>query len=389
MTIAILLHPVAVHRFSARYLVLVLPAILAACVTQLPAPATSPPSVSSRHAAVQSPAAPTAAAPAIPPVLPQVEAPPVREAPLASVDKAAVLQTWVDQQDRLYRVAAPLLVSNTELCRHHARNLLGLTAKTKYSYSGDFVAEAQSMLGLGERLHVMNVLPGGGAALAGISKGDILVAVEIEPLPQGPDAESIAAHLISSEMQGRSNLALTILHDGERMTMHVPLMPACAMTIDVGNTVNVNSYADGDRIMVTVGMLRFVQSDEELAYVLAKEMAHNVLAPSVRMDIGAVIDRLHTLNIRATDDDLAAGLTPYSPVLDATADKLALYMLVRAGYDIDNALDFWKRLAIAYPAEIRAGHTALHPSTSYRFSVISQIIDMIKMKQKNNLPLAP
>ncbi|MGZ3254903.1 MAG: peptidase M48, partial [Burkholderiaceae bacterium] len=45
------------------------------------------------------------------------------------------LQSLVTQQDRLDRVAAPLLVNNPEICKDNARNLLGFTAKNKYSYS--------------------------------------------------------------------------------------------------------------------------------------------------------------------------------------------------------------------------------------------------------------
>jgi len=64
-------------------------------------------------------------------------------------------------------------------------------------------------------------------------------------------------------------------------------------------------------------------------------------------------------------------------------------MLVRAGYDIDAVQDFWKRLALAYPKNIKNFHTALHPSTEYRLSAMAEIMKTIETKQKNNLPLMP
>ena len=59
-----------------------------------------------------------------------VPAPPV-------VDPAQLeaLRSLAAMQDRLYRIGAPLLVNNTDLCKGNARNLLGFTAKNKYSYS--------------------------------------------------------------------------------------------------------------------------------------------------------------------------------------------------------------------------------------------------------------
>ncbi|HWT71068.1 MAG TPA: peptidase M48, partial [Oxalicibacterium sp.] len=81
----------------------------------------------------------------------------------AAVEPAqlTVLRTLTTQQDRLYRVAAPLLVSNAPLCRSYARNLIGFSAKNKYSYSADYVRAAQT-LGFGEQLRVTGVLPDSG-----------------------------------------------------------------------------------------------------------------------------------------------------------------------------------------------------------------------------------
>ena len=64
------------------------------------------------------------------------------------------------QQERLYRVAAPLLINNADLCKKHARGLLGFTAKNKYSYPGEFTDAAQAALGYDERLQVSGVLAG-------------------------------------------------------------------------------------------------------------------------------------------------------------------------------------------------------------------------------------
>jgi hypothetical protein len=349
-------------------------ALLAACAAPPSAPAPETTST-----------APTVAAPAAPAPAPPAPAPATPPTP----DKITALQAWVDQQNRLYRIAAPLMLNNTELCRRHARNLLGLTAKTRYSYTEEYADAARAALGLGERLRVMNVLPGSGAERAGVKKGDVLLAVDNKPLPQGPNAERDSAPIVSAAMQGRGSVNLTVLRDGRRTAITVPLTRACAFGIELSNASFVNSYADGHRALITRGMLNFVQTDDELAYVLAKELAHNVLMRSPRADMGAVIDRLRGFGVAPARLPADNPLPPYSPVMDATADKLSLYMLARANYDIDNALRFWRRLASQTPAHMRDGHTALHPSTNYRFSVMTQITQAIEAKRKRKLPLVP
>ncbi|HJV51655.1 MAG TPA: M48 family metallopeptidase [Noviherbaspirillum sp.] len=304
-------------------------------------------------------------------------------------DKAVALQAWVDQQERLYRVAGPLLINNTELCPRHVRNLLGFTAKNQYSYTDDLTAVAHSALGLDARLRVMSVLPGSGAEQAGLRKGDVLLASGVDPLPEGPNAEHEAASLIRAEMQGRSSIDLSILRDGERVALEVPLTSACAMSVDTGNSGQVNSYADGNRVLVTQGMLKFVLSDEDLAYVLAKEIAHNILAPLERADMAAVIDRLKVPAFDSASPPVVNEVRPYPATLDADADRLALYLLARAGVDIEHAPAFWKRLADTYPETVSGSYTALHPATAERLSVMTETIRAIKDKQAQNLPLLP
>lgn len=299
----------------------------------------------------------------------------------------ARLRTWVEQERRLYRVAAPLLLNNAELCKHHAGPLPGFTIKNKFSYSPALVAAAGATLGLGERLRVMLVLPGSGAEKNGVHAGDIITAVNDEPVQAGAYAEQKALAMLDVAMSTNS-LKLKVLRDETPLVHQVPLARGCAFRIELGNSGDVNSYSDSHRVLITQGMLDFVRSDEELAYVLAKEIAHAAINRRPRPRMAALIDRLRL-------PDLPHALPaadrpePYTPVLDATADKLSLYMLARAGYDYAGALDFWQKLAAQYPAELSSSHTALHPSTSYRVSVMSRVIEHIRDKKRMRRPLVP
>lgn len=351
---------------------LLLPAALlvAACATPVSAPPES-----------AQPAEPAGTAAAL-----------AKPATAGSADQQA-LQAMVSLQDRLYRVAAPLLLNNTELCKKNARNLLGFTAKNRHSYSNEFAAAAQNLLGLDDRLQVMGVLAGGGAARAGVRRGDVLLSVEDKSLPKGEAAEREAANILAPMMSGRSNLSLTVLRDGSRISLSVPLTYACAFGIELGNTENVVAYSDGHRVLVTRGMLDAARSDDELAFVLAKEMAHNALSHAARQrtsaTIGGIIDNLTRIRPNMSAMSGMAGLRPMPQDLDAMADKLSLYMLARAGYNLDQVVPFWQRMANQYPAIVLNGYTALHPSTSYRVAAMEKTIKDIRSKQARKKPLLP
>lgn len=337
--------------------------------------------------------APQAGAPQTAPVQ---QAPAEPQQPVVSARMAAAqdaLKTMVNLQDRLSRVSAPLLINNADLCKNMARNLLGFTAQNRYSYPGEFSDAANAVLGYGERLQVSSVLAGSGAARAGLRKGDGLVSVEGKALPGGPDAESQAAEVLGPLVGKQAALNMTVARNGGNQTLNVPVTRACAIRVHLGNADNINSYADGQRVLITRGMMNFAQSDEAIAYVLAKDIAHNVLGHAGAMRntaaVGSMID-----NLVRTKPDLSlligsGGLKPVPQDLDTAADNLALYMLARAGYSIERAKPFWQRLATQYPASVMNGYTALHPATTVRLAAIDKTVAEIKAKLATKKPLVP
>lgn len=306
----------------------------------------------------------------------------------AASEQDTLLRRWVTQQQRLYRVAAPLLLQNADLCKGLVRSFPGFTIKNKHSYSRSFTTSASTVLGLEDRLRVMDVLAGSRADESGLRPGDIVVAVNGEQLLPGLYAEQNATAIINIATQEGSELKLDLLRGTSPLTLQVPLSHGCALNIELGNSRDINSYTDGHRVMVTQGMVDFVSSDAELAYVLAKEIAHAALTSKARLRMASLIDRLRQPGPKSSPRAVAQP-APYSPVLDATADKLSLYMLARAGYDYEGALDFWKKVAARYPANILTSHTALHPSIIYRTSVMTTVVGQIKERQRLRRPLIP
>ncbi|NVM75375.1 hypothetical protein FHW83_001155 [Duganella sp. SG902] len=319
------------------------------------------------------------------------EAPPVVTAKMAAARQQ--LSQMVALQDRLYRIAGPLLINNADLCRTQARNLLGFTAKNKYSYTGEFVDAAQAVLNYGDRLEVASVLSGSGAARAGLRKGDALVAANGKVLPVGANAETQAAAILGPLAGSSQSLDLTVARGGNNQQLKVPVTRACAFKIDIGNSDNINAYSDGQRVMITRGMVNFAQSDEAIAYVLAKDIAHNVLGHAAitkqAYTVGSIID-----NLVAVRPDLSmligtAGVKPMPQDLDGAADYLSLYMVARAGYSVEGARAFWQRLANQYPATVLNGYTANHPAVSHRLAVIDKTVAEIRGKQAAKRPLVP
>ena len=306
---------------------------------------------------------------------------------------AEALTRMASMQDRLYKVAAPLLINNAELCKTQARNLLGFTARNRYWYPGDYSEAAKVAFGMGERLQVTGVLAGSGAARAGLRRGDELISASGKMLPTGPNASSSAGAVFGPLVATKATLDMAIERDGKNRQLAIPVTRACGFLIELGNSDNINSYADGQRIMVTRGMLNFAQNDDELAVLLAKGMAHNILnharLTNSSATLGSLIDNLGNVHPDTSMLIGSAGIKAMSADMDIAADNLSLYLLTRAGYRSNAAAPFWKRLASTYPASVLNGYVANHPATAARLAAIDKSSAEIKAKQGAKKPLLP
>ncbi|RJF95944.1 M48 family metallopeptidase [Noviherbaspirillum saxi] len=282
------------------------------------------------------------------------------------------LRSWVSAYSRLYEVAGNLMIRNVQSCPNNARRILGFTAKNRYSYTQRYSDAASAALGLGERLQVFEVISQGGAHSAGIRKGDILLEINGQPLPAGAEAEREAAILVGAETRGKEQVDVTLSRQDQEMSLTVPLTEACAFGIELGNSNAIASYSDGYRVMVTRGMLDFVQSDEELAFVIAGEFARNLSTKQDTRAMAAIIDRLRSIGSVTDMDAAVMALKPYSAEEDIKADQLALQMLARSRYKVLAYRDFLKRLSEQDAANQPGGYNWLHPQLARRLAAIEK-----------------
>lgn len=313
-------------------------------------------------------------------------------APTAATRDPA-LDGLLQRQERVYRVAAPLIIKNAVLCRTQARPLLGFTAKNQYSYSPELAVAARQSLGLDERLQVMQILDGSGAMRAGLKRGDILQTIQDLNIPTGPQAEPETARMLSPILKNLSELTITVVRQNQPITVNVPLTLACAFAIDVGNTQHVNAYADGRRILLTRGLLDWLSTDEDVAVIIAREIAHNVLQHAKQLQqmatLSIVIDNLLLFKPDQVAANSSNGIKITPEKMDQEADRLALFMLARAGYDTANFTRVMQKLVQAPNASQAITYQTLHPWTDGRQSAIQTTIKEIRQKQLAKKALVP
>ncbi len=159
----------------------------------------------------------------------------------------------------------------------------------------------------------------------------------------------------------------------------------------MSSDAEINAMATPNAVIVTYGMMRFLQSDDELAVVLGHEIAHILLAHHVQhMGVDLVSGLFGTILSNKLEEVLPglgsvlAGMgrdavtSGYSRELEMQADYWGLYLAYRAGYDIDVGKDIWERFAVEVPESMIESFWRTHPTSLERRAYIEKIVRQFK-----------
>lgn len=306
--------------------------------------------------------------------------------------------TFMARQDRLRTVASPLLIAARELCGNAVRPTYGFILHDRQLYGRAFGSEYEAVaarhFGLGGEIAVSYVHPKLAAATAGLRAGDRVVAVNGERV-EGKSAVTAMESILAQDPVAPRPLRLAIERDGRPLELVIPGVSACAYPVQLVNHDAVNAFADGSRVGITTGMVRFAETDEEIALVVGHELAHNALGHMTKrfgnVMLGTLVDLALSVLAGANTQGVFGklGELAYSQAFEAEADYAGLYIVARSGYDIRHAANFWRRMAVEHPGSIRQNFMATHPSTPERFLAIEQTVREIEAKRRQGLPLLP
>ncbi len=258
-----------------------------------------------------------------------------------------------------------------------------------------------------------------------IIAADLLIASCHQPLSSGPKPtsgeifdEAVAQQQMVDEVKAQGgqpkrwknnkNMRLQFERVGEKVEkagaeicrgMHLE-KNGCYYYFRLSRDEELNSKADGKNIIIYTGMMRFMQSDDELAVVMGHEFTHNLMRhiksqeynATWGMLIGAVGDELANIHGINTGWEMASagaeiGALTYGSDFEREADYIGLYVMARAGYDIKKAPFLWRRMSIEDEGGIYISTT--HPSNPERFVALQKTIDEIEFKRANHIELLP
>ena len=303
------------------------------------------------------------------------------------------LRLWRERQQRLYDISSRILEGGAPLCEKRTHSPYGISIENIFNYGEAFQAAARKEFGVDEHVRVALLASGGAAQKAGIQSGDRLLAINGQDVLSGKNAVKKTGEILQKHAASDGADHFQVLRGTQPLRVELPQLPVqCNFPVVLTTDDAINAFADGRRVIITSGMMRFAVEQQELALVVSHELAHNLMGhiDAKRMNSlgGLILDVLFAgfgINTNTAFSQLTANA--HSVGFEAEADYVGLYLMARAGMELEGAENFWRRMAVENPGSI--GHAQTHPTTPERYLAIDQAVQEIRAKAAQGLPLQP
>ena len=188
----------------------------------------------------------------------------------AEIQKQLVIKSQYKTNLRALKVGIPILIAGAKVCSDNIRPLSGLVPGAWQTTEADYQDAFKALYGNEDEVKLF-VVPDSFAEKAGFKNKDSLLAINGISVTTGKEGLKKAIDDFNREATNEAMVEYTIRRDGERQFISMVSPMACAYPISVSTDDSLNAWADGKQIVLTKGMMRFTENDDELALVIGHD----------------------------------------------------------------------------------------------------------------------
>jgi beta-barrel assembly-enhancing protease len=237
----------------------------------------------------------------------------------------------IEQDLRLATTGYRLAAVNAPFCKRKERNP-GWVIHDIAQYPNAEIAKAA--FGFEMPIQVAAVVQNGPADQADIKSNDGFIGMSDAtfywpafPLGKRGDERIISfKQLLDERMPEKTGLAMRFSRSGAKFNTTLSPPPVCASDFQIDTVNGKDAGADGHMVSVSIGLARYAANDDEFAFIVAHEMAHNILGHRAQLD--AANARKNSKAVLATEVE---------------ADRLSVWLMSNARYDPNGATRFAAR----------------------------------------------
>lgn len=237
------------------------------------------------------------------------------------------------------------------------------------------------------------------AEKSGLQIGDVILAINDKGITKSSHVNVVVKKLKLGEIakfrikRGEEHLTIPV-----KASERKPYFP-----IVLDNDPTINACTDGKAIYMKKGIMQFAESDDEIAAILAHELAHAVrghiekgmavqtLTMLAALAVGAIAEH----NSPGSGEGVARGLghlgniydKKYSRDQEREADYFSVKFMYLAGYDVEACATLEERLGTELPPQLTTDYLDSHPNTPERVARMRKAIEEVRSGKFNNQQL--
>jgi len=231
------------------------------------------------------------------------------------------IRTLAAEETRLASVGYRISAANSRTCSAPTM-MSGLIVHDLTQYPAAARLAVSRAFSLREGVGVVGIVRGSGAERAGLRIDDEIIEIggrSVEDpaawtrrTPSYDRVDRFNAMMSASTQAGAT--VLLVRRQGQLLRLSLSGQPGCGGSVKFVDSSSVNAWSDGRHVVLNAGIVAMARSDDEIAFVIAHEMAHNILghigqsATASRMLFGRMFGSSAPQNTESQADAAAVSL---------------------------------------------------------------------------------
>ena len=302
------------------------------------------------------------------------------------MDKQAnyLIASMASASRKLHDIAWPIMKANIDVCINSRINAFGLMVADlndlQPSLKPSFLSASPNVLendnSPSNLPMIVSVANGSPANNVNIMAGDFIVSIDNKLV----NYKNYKTLLIQAAKQGRLKIGIRRLNKDLIYSLNSQLI--CGYPVQPMISPIPNAYADGSKIYITIATLDFVKDDQEIAFLISHELAHNIVHYNGK-GLNEIEAKPISINDKPSLQSVSDLFILQSGTKETEADLLGIEYAIKAGVSQDKVANYFRRLSIYMPQLMDESIFRMHPGNAKRVADIERKLKILNNKYSN------
>ena len=294
-----------------------------------------------------------------------------------------IIHSMASASRRLHDIAWPIMKANIDVCISARINAFGLMVADandlQSTFKPFFYAASPSTIKNNSYSNlpmIVSVAQGSPADKVNIMEGDFIFSIGAK-LVNNKNYKNL---LIEAAEKGRLEIGIKRLK--KDLIYNLSSEVICGYPVQPMVSPIPNAYADGSKIYITIATLDFIKDDQEIAFLISHELAHNIVHYNGK-GLPEVDAKPIPINDKPSLQRVEDLFIFQSGAKETEADLLGVEYAIKGGFTQNKVANYFRRLSIYMPQLMEESIFRMHPGNAKRVTDIEKKLKILNNKHSD------